>query len=221
MRAQPKHYELKLHDVTLVVHEWEGQGDPILMLHATGFHSRCWDQIIMRLPNAHIYAVDLRFHGASGAHGNVDWQLMARDIEQLIDSLDLQRVLGVGHSLGGHLAARVAAERIERFRALVLIDPVILPRDRYDTAPELANMTADMHPVSRRKNQWRDSDEMFERFEKISLVGPYIHEKKEAINQMNESHKIDGTSIVNGRRQTNVGIFRAYLLAYLKQNENE
>lgn len=63
-------------------------------------------------------------------------------------------------------------------------------------------------------------DEMFERFEKISLVGPYIHEKKEAINQMNESHKIDGTSIVNGRRQTNVGIFRAYLLAYLKQNEN-
>ncbi|MEH6517107.1 MAG: alpha/beta hydrolase [Halioglobus sp.] len=164
MRAQPKHYELKLHDVTLLVHEWEGQGDPILMLHATGFHSRCWDQIIMLLPNAHIYAVDLRFHGASGAHGNVDWQLMARDIEQLIDSLDLQRVLGVGHSLGGHLAARVAAERIERFRALVLIDPVILPRDRYDTAPELATMTADMHPVSRRKNQWRDSDEMFERF---------------------------------------------------------
>ena len=124
MRTQPKHYELKLHDVTLVVHEWEGQGDPILMLHATGFHSRCWDQIIMRLPNAHIYAVDLRFHGASGAHGNVDWLLMAHDIEQLLDRLDLQRVLGVGHSLGGHLAARVAAERIERFRARGQSTPV-------------------------------------------------------------------------------------------------
>ena len=164
LRSQPRNFELNLRDTTLRVHEWEGEGDPILMLHATGFHSRCWDQIVQRLPDAHIYAVDLRFHGASDAQGEVDWVVMARDIEQLIDNLDLQRILGVGHSLGGYLTAHVAGERIERFRSLVLIDPVILPRDRYETEPEMAAMTPDMHPVSRRKNQWRDCDEMFERF---------------------------------------------------------
>ncbi|MEP1470844.1 MAG: alpha/beta hydrolase [Halieaceae bacterium] len=164
MQSQPRHYEVPLQDITLSVHEWAGPGDPILLLHATGFHSRCWDQIVQRLPDRHVYAVDLRFHGASTGKGDVDWVLMAHDIEQLIDHLDLHNIVGVGHSLGGHLVARVAAERIERFKSLVLIDPVILPRDRYETAPELAEMTPDMHPVSRRKNQWIDSDEMFERF---------------------------------------------------------
>jgi miniconductance mechanosensitive channel len=62
--------------------------------------------------------------------------------------------------------------------------------------------------------------EMIERFEKISLVSDYVKTKKEEINEMNKVRKIDGSSIVNGRRQTNIGILRAYLLAYLRQNEN-
>ncbi len=164
MRSQPKHYDVAIDDITLGVHEWPGQGDPILLLHATGFHSRCWDQIVKRLPDAHIFAVDLRFHGTSSARGTVNRETMASDICRLLDKLALHQILGVGHSLGGYITARVAAEKTDRFRSLVLIDPVIPPLDQAAASRDVETMTAEMHPVSRRKNQWRDSEEMFARF---------------------------------------------------------
>jgi pimeloyl-ACP methyl ester carboxylesterase len=151
--------------VALQVTEWPGTSDPVLLLHATGFHSRCWDSIARQLPDAHIYAVDTRFHGGSDRHGPVDWLLMARDIEELMEQLDLKQVLGVGHSMGGYLVASVAARQLARFTQLILIDPVIPPRHFYDThlkAPTFIDPAN--NPISRRKNQWKDSSEMYQRF---------------------------------------------------------
>jgi pimeloyl-ACP methyl ester carboxylesterase len=156
---------VELADVTLQVTEWPGDSDPVLLLHATGFHGRCWDSIVRRLQGIHLYAVDIRFHGGSDRHGAVNWLLMARDIEALLARLDLHAVVGVGHSLGGFLAAYVAAQHPERFRQLVLIDPVILPLETYRGFHASAGPVdpAQSH-VSRRKNQWRDVAEMFQRF---------------------------------------------------------
>jgi pimeloyl-ACP methyl ester carboxylesterase len=162
---QPKTYQLELPGVALRVNEWPGQGDPVLLLHATGFHSRCWDSVARQLPGVHIYAVDVRFHGGSDRHGEVNWLLMAGDIEALLDRLDLRRVIGVGHSLGGYLVAYVAARQLSRFRQLVLVDPVILPRQRYaELFPPLHLVNPADSPVSRRKNQWQDAEEMYLRF---------------------------------------------------------
>ena len=36
------------------------------------------------------------------------------------------------------------------------------------------------------------------------------------IEEYNKKHHIDNSVLVNGRRQTNLGVFRAYLTAYLK-----
>lgn len=162
---EPKEFRLDIGDVELAVVEWPGAGDPVLLLHATGFHSRCWNQVVAQLPGRHIYAVDLRFHGQSSSIGDVDWNVLAEDICVLVDTLDLQRVVGVGHSIGGYLMARAAAAHPERFKHLVLIDPVITAPDIYKSAKEtLAGFKAEDHPVSRRKNQWQDADEMFQRF---------------------------------------------------------
>ena len=150
--------------VTLQVTEWPGEGDPVLLLHATGFHSRCWDGIARELPGVHIYAVDARFHGGSDRHGEVNWLQMAGDMEALLKLLDLRRVIGVGHSLGGYLIAWVAARQLQRFRQLVLIDPVILPRQRYLLFPPRDAVNPADSPVSRRKNRWRDAGEMYARF---------------------------------------------------------
>ncbi len=137
----------------------------MLLLHATGFHGRCWDSIARQLDDIHIFAVDVRFHGGSDRHGQVDWPLMASDIEQLLEQLDLDRLLAVGHSMGGYLAAHTAANQLARFKQLVLIDPVIFPLDEYQKfvqSPEPTN-PADS-PVSRRKNRWQSSAEMYQRF---------------------------------------------------------
>ena len=75
------------------------------------------------------------------------------------------RIIGVGHSIGGYLIARAAAALPERFKELLLIDPVITAPDTYKMAQEMAgSFSAADHPVSRRKNQWQDADEMFTRF---------------------------------------------------------
>ena len=84
---KPLLHQVKVKDTHLAVTEWPGSGDPILMLHATGFHSRCWDQVVKRLLGQHVYAVDLRFHGrtaALNAAGEISWPLLAGDVRRCI-----------------------------------------------------------------------------------------------------------------------------------------
>ncbi len=64
------------------------------------------------------------------------------------------------------------------------------------------------------------TSEMLERFSKYEFVADYIARTENEINKYNNAKKSDPGELVNGRRQTNVGIFRAYLTAYLKNNPN-
>jgi miniconductance mechanosensitive channel len=61
--------------------------------------------------------------------------------------------------------------------------------------------------------------EMLERFRKIELVKPYLEQRSAQIEAYNGERKVDSkASIVNGRRMTNLGVFRNYILAYLRNN---
>ena len=62
--------------------------------------------------------------------------------------------------------------------------------------------------------------EMIERFKKIERVQKYLEEKEEDIAEYNKANQIDTSNIINGRQQTNLGIFRAYITAYIKSNPN-
>jgi miniconductance mechanosensitive channel len=62
------------------------------------------------------------------------------------------------------------------------------------------------------------SDEMLERFKRFHLIKDYITRKQEEINTYNLEHKTDTSQLINGRRQTNIGVFRAYIIAYLKNH---
>ncbi len=63
------------------------------------------------------------------------------------------------------------------------------------------------------------NDAMLARLGKIQLISHYIEEKQKEIETYNRSNQIEAGNIINGRRQTNIGIFRAYILAYLKSNQ--
>lgn len=62
--------------------------------------------------------------------------------------------------------------------------------------------------------------EMLDKFRKISLITDYIDGKEEELKKYNKEHNIDASIRVNGRRQTNIGVFRAYLVNYLKSHPN-
>ncbi len=57
--------------------------------------------------------------------------------------------------------------------------------------------------------------EMLQKFERIHYVSTYITNKEKEIAQFNKDNNIDPEILVNGRRQTNLGVFRNYLSNYL------
>jgi miniconductance mechanosensitive channel len=62
------------------------------------------------------------------------------------------------------------------------------------------------------------TDEMLERFNKFDFIKNYIAEKQDEIIEYNKEHETDTSQLINGRRQTNIGVFRAYTIAYLKNH---
>ena len=57
-----------------------------------------------------------------------------------------------------------------------------------------------------------------ERFSKIQYIADYIQRKQDEIDAFNAANQVDQVSLVNGRRLTNVGTFRAYVEAYLRNH---
>lgn len=55
---------------------------------------------------------------------------------------------------------------------------------------------------------------------KIQLLAPYIEERQQEIADYNELTQADQSMPINGRRITNIGMFRAYVTRYIKQNPN-
>jgi miniconductance mechanosensitive channel len=60
--------------------------------------------------------------------------------------------------------------------------------------------------------------EMLENFKKIAYLKEYIHSTEEQIARYNQENGYDNSMLVNGRRQTNIGVFRAYLEEYLRRH---
>ena len=62
------------------------------------------------------------------------------------------------------------------------------------------------------------SSEMLERLKRIQLINQYIQNRQEEILVYNKKHQVDESTLVNGRRLTNIGVFRSYVEAYLRQH---
>ncbi len=59
------------------------------------------------------------------------------------------------------------------------------------------------------------SEEMLENLNKFGLLNEYLQKKQEEIDHHNREHNLDSSTVPNGRRQTNIGVFRAYIKSYL------
>jgi pimeloyl-ACP methyl ester carboxylesterase len=153
-----------LHFVTagalkLAVWEWPGDSPALLFAHATGFHGRCWDHIVRQFPGRRALAIEFRGHGRSSIPTPpIPWPEFAQDVAAVARHFDLRSAIGVGHSMGGHSLVSAAIEHSAIFSALVLVDPVIMPRDYYGAPPPDASY------IARRRNRFASVDEMFQRF---------------------------------------------------------
>lgn len=169
---EPIQHEYQTSGPRLTYFEWgEPGGQPVLFLHATGFHARVWDQTIRHLgPGYHAYAVDMRGHGRSDRVPPYVWHTFGADIGELVEHLALADCIGVGHSMGGHCLVQVAASHPGVFSRLVLVDPVIFEPEAYAHDRYRGFEGPEDHPVARRRNDWRDWREMYER---LKVKGSY------------------------------------------------
>src|SRR5680860_1180625 len=62
------------------------------------------------------------------------------------------------------------------------------------------------------------TEEDLKKYEKIGLIAPYLKERQKIIEDFNTTHKIVREIPLNGRNQTNLGIFRKYANAYLQEH---
>ena len=153
-------HRVQANGIGFAVTEWPGVEPAIFLAHATSFHARCWDQVVERLPGIRCLALDMRGHGRSDRPPPpYPWRVFGEDVAAVARALGVSGALGVGHSKGGHAAITAAALNPTAFRALLLVDPVVAPRERYALPAPRAQ-----HPAARRRNAWASADEMFERF---------------------------------------------------------
>ena len=64
------------------------------------------------------------------------------------------------------------------------------------------------------------TSELLNSLSKIQLLKHYIAKTNKDIDAYNIKHKVDKSTLVNGRNMTNVGVFRIYIEAYVKNNPN-
>jgi len=115
----------------IVCWDFGGGGEPVLMLHGTGLHGRCWAAVARSLAEGfRPLALDMRGHGASGRSpdGSYAWELFAADTLAVADQLGLAGAPGltaVGHSAGATALLLAEAARPGTFSRLWAWEPIV------------------------------------------------------------------------------------------------
>jgi pimeloyl-ACP methyl ester carboxylesterase len=180
-------------DVRIRIHHLGGTGEPLLCVHATGFHGRVWEPFVPRLRERFsVLSLDQRGHGDSDKPATgYEWTRFGDDTLAVVDECELSRPAGIGHSAGA--AALVFAEttRPGTFSRLVLMDPVT-------PAPDVgAFMASDQNPMAdqarRRRAIWDSTDQMVERLKKGSPLSEWREEFLRAYVTYGTEAREDGT----------------------------
>ena len=104
-----------------------GEGAPLLILHGYFGMSDNWKSLGNKFgEDFQIHLIDQRNHGRSFHAGNFDYDLLVEDIVQYIKHHQLEKVIVLGHSMGGKAAMLFAVKYPTLVAKLIIVD--IAPR---------------------------------------------------------------------------------------------
>ena len=112
------------------VHDLGGDGPPLLLCHATGFHGLVFTPMVPFLaPHFRLWSFDFRGQGDTPAPPGRTYGIaaFATDVLAVVDRLGLERPFAFGHSKGGAAALRAELDRPGTFRALYCFEPIVFP----------------------------------------------------------------------------------------------
>lgn len=101
-----------------------GTGKPIIILHGLFGQSDNWQTQakILSERGFEIYTVDQRNHGLSPHDDEFNYKVMSADLHELINDLELNKVIVIGHSMGGKTALQFAVDHPEKINKLIVAD---------------------------------------------------------------------------------------------------
>jgi pimeloyl-ACP methyl ester carboxylesterase len=105
--------------------EWSSEGVPMLLIHGFGNEAHIWDDFAPVVAEHYrVLALDLRGHGDSAwdPEGRYDYEDQMADLDCLTAALGIDRMVVVGHSLGGRVSMLYAGRHPEKFAGLVIVD---------------------------------------------------------------------------------------------------
>lgn len=162
MATSPRSHRIDAGGLSLVVHDWGGDGHPVLLAHPTGFHGLTWAPVAARLVarGRRVWSFDFRGHGDSDPSADVyRWSEFADDVLAVVDDLGLRgesTLLACGHSKGAAALLLGEARESGTFPRLWCYEPIVFPSDEV-LEPQ------DDFPLSRsarrRRAVWSSRDE--------------------------------------------------------------
>jgi pimeloyl-ACP methyl ester carboxylesterase len=111
--------------LSLHVLEWSRDGTPLVLVHGFGNDAHIWDDAAPAVAECYrTVALDLRGHGDSDRDPECryDYDFHVADLEAVFAALGIERVVLVGHSLGGRIATLFAGRHPDRMAGLVIVD---------------------------------------------------------------------------------------------------
>jgi pimeloyl-ACP methyl ester carboxylesterase len=95
---------------------------PIIFLHGVYFDHHLWDKVTNSIQDRSIFLIDMPFHGLSKELTKEDWTLndCAEMLLEVLDRLQTNKVIAVGHSWGSMTIVRAASKQPERFESVLL-----------------------------------------------------------------------------------------------------
>jgi pimeloyl-ACP methyl ester carboxylesterase len=115
--------------MTIPVLDLGGSGEELVFLHANGYPPECYRPLLSRLAESHhVTAMAQRpLWPGSKPEDVQDWRPLAEDFLRFLGAHQTGTLACVGHSMGGIALLRAALWEPERFKAIVLLDPVLFP----------------------------------------------------------------------------------------------
>ncbi len=120
---------------TIPYFDYGGDGAPLHFLHANGYPPECYKPLFELLQeNYHVFGMKLRPLWDSSQPNDIQsWHPLSDDLLRFLSdtsaalsaSLEPDSVIGVGHSIGGIVTLRAALRDPKKFRAIILLDPVL------------------------------------------------------------------------------------------------
>ncbi len=109
--------------------DYGGTGAPLHFLHANGYPPDCYKPLFELLKTEYrVFGMTLRPLWPDAKMDDLeDWNPLVDDLLRFLAGHESDPVIGVGHSIGGIVTLRAALRDPDKFRALVLLDPVLFP----------------------------------------------------------------------------------------------